>query len=169
MFLVKYSKAQIKIQEMAFVLIAIMVFFAIVFLFFLSIRFKQVEDSVLSQRQDEAQEIVRKIASTPEFNLKKSSCSVCLDLDKIIALKDKKTYQEFWNLNYLAIEKIYPVSEGECTKISYPDCKTITLVNSTKNIGSLKSSFVALCYLDTSEFYHKCELGKIYASGRGLE
>ena len=48
------KKAQLKIQEMAFVLLGIMMFFGMVALVYFSIRLSSLEQDVGSQREEEA-------------------------------------------------------------------------------------------------------------------
>ncbi len=162
----KSHKGQLKIQEMAFVLVALMIFFAIVALFYLSIRLSQVKENVVQLREQESQEIVRKIASTPEFS-SPNQCAFCIDLDKAFVLKYQQTYQKFWDLDYLSIETIYPNKKGECTKSNYPDCRTITILNKSLYKGTPVGAFAALCKRDVNNIYViRCDIGKIYAGGK---
>jgi hypothetical protein len=64
----KNRKGQMKIQQMAFVLMAIVIFFALVSLFYFSIRIRSLQKSALSLREEEAKELIRKLAVTPEFS-----------------------------------------------------------------------------------------------------
>ncbi len=168
----KDKKAQLKIQEMAFVLVAIMIFFAIVTIFYINIRVSGLRENVQELRGDEAKELVRKLAGSPEFAFTAGECVNCIDLDKALLLKDpeRKIYQGFWNLDYLKIELIYPEKRGECSRKNYPDCSTLTLINKT-NYGIPEGAFVALCRYENSgsQNYIKCDLGKIYAAGKGIE
>lgn len=163
-----YSKTgQMKIQEMAFVLVAIMIFFGLVALIFFSIRVSNLRESAGELREDEAKQLVRKLASTPEFSFR--NCQVCIDFDKVLELKGKKDYQGFWNLDYLAVELVYPDKNGECNKSNYPECRSITIINKTQ-FGTAPDAFVSLCrWEQEKKGYFKCELGRIYASGKGIE
>ena len=157
-----------KIQQMAFVLVAMMIFFAMISLVYLSIRTTGLKKEVVSLREDEARELVRKMSGTPEFSWKED-CATCIDLDKVFALKERQAYKGFWNLDYLAVSLIYPEKEGECTKTNYPDCRTITIINETGEIGIPFGAFVSICrWVSEGGGYEKCELGKIFASGKGL-
>ena len=161
---------QMKIQEMAFVLMAIMIFFGIVAIFYIKISLSNLRGDVELQRGEEANELVRKISGTPEFAFTAGECDSCIDLDKMLMLKERKSYQGFWNLDYLKIDVIYPLKSGECSRGSYPDCGSITLINKTDDFGIPKSAFVALCRQEFkgSENYVKCELGRISAFGKSL-
>ncbi len=158
-----YSKAQLKIQQMAFVLVALMILFGIIALLYSSITLRSLAQEASSLNEEEAKEVVRMLSSTSEFI--SSNCENCIDLDKVLLLKYRKAYQDFWNLDFLRIEKLYPESsEKECDLSNYPDCSTITLINK-ENFGSPSTAFVSLCRW---EGYQKCELGRIYASGKSL-
>lgn len=162
------KKGQMKIQEMAFVLVAIVVFFALVALVYLSIRLSTLEGDVTAQREEGAKELVRKLSDIPEFSW--AACSGCVDMDKALILKDKTSYKNMWDLDYLMIEKVYPNrTRVECTRANYPDCSTVTIINDTGYYGSPTSTFVALCEFEAVGGYTKCELGKIYASAEAVE
>jgi hypothetical protein len=161
------SKGQIKIQQMAFILVALMIFFSIALLIFMTFRLSGIRESAFELREAEARETVRKISSTPEFSFT-SDCSSCIDLDKVLILKDRKSYEGFWDFDYLQIEKIYPKYEGECDKFTYPDCRTITIIEK-EDFGTPVEAFVSLCrWEESQEGYFKCELGKIYISGENI-
>lgn len=161
-------KAQLKIQEMAFVLIGIMIFFAMVALVYFSIRLSGLREDVTIQREEEAMQLAQKLTGTPEFSW--AGCANCIDLDKIFALKNRKTYSGFWNLDFFMIERLYPKRNGaECVSGNYPECTKITLVNNTKYFGTPATSFATLCWFNPDKGgYIKCELGKIYAAPRQI-
>ena len=159
----KCSKAQRKIQEMSFVLVAIVILFALASLFYLSVRMSSLNRSAALIEEDSAKSILKKMAGSPEFSWTVQDCAGCVDFDKVMALKNMSQYKEFWELTYFKIEKIYPVYSGECTSANYPNCRSITLIDS-KNYGTPVSTFVSLCRY--SGLQKRCELGKIYSSGK---
>ena len=163
------SRGQLKIQEMAFVLVALMIFFGLVALIFASINMNKLKTQTASLREQEALGLVRKISGTPELGFTAASCSNCIDVDKALVLKDQKAYSGFFNLDYLMIERVYPTGKGECTLGNFPDCKTITIVNSSGFL-SAPYSYVSLCRYEGSQDrgYYKCELGRIHAAGKGI-
>jgi hypothetical protein len=162
------KKGQMKIQEMAFVLIAIIIFFAMVALVYFAIRLSTMTADVTTLREESARALARKLADIPEFSW--AECSGCVDADKILALKGKAAYKGLWDVDYLMVEKVYPNSSYiECTAANYPNCRTITIVNATKNYGIPASAFVTLCRYEASEGgYVKCELGKIHVSAKAI-
>ena len=167
-WLANYSKGQLKIQQMAFVLMAMMVFFGMVALFVLNVSFSGLKENVQDLRANEAQALVQKMSATPEFSWTITDCAYCIDEDKVLLLKNRTSYDGFWNLAFLQIEKIYPEEKGECTKDNYPDCGTITIVD-TKEAMRTEEAFVALCRYEPVDQYTRCELGKIHAGFKTVQ
>jgi hypothetical protein len=167
---IKNNKGQMKIQEMSFVLVAIMIFFGIALLIFLKVTLGNLGKDVVNQRAEEANELVRKLSETPEFSFTSfGDCSGCIDMDKALALKERKNYLGFWNLEYIQFETRYPLKTGECTRANYPDCGTITIGNNSIS-GEVRSSFAALCRVDFQYSpFSRCDLGMIHASGKSLD
>ncbi|MBS3066072.1 hypothetical protein J4229_03450 [Candidatus Pacearchaeota archaeon] len=164
----KIKKGQTKIQEMAFVLIAIVIFFSMVALVYFSIRLSSLKGDAETQREQSTKEIIRKLSDIPEFSW--ADCSGCIDMDKVFVLKGKSSYNNFWALDYLAIEKIYPNrTKSECTNANYPECTTIILINKTGSYGSPTGAFVSLCGYYKEYGGIRCELGKIYASAKEIQ
>jgi len=168
-YYVSYSRGQLKIQQMAFVLVVLIIFFAIVSLIYFSISLKGLRQGAQNLEDDKAKELVRKLSSSPEFVWNLNECSNCIDLDKVLLLRERKSYKEFWGLDFLQIEKVYPSENGECDKANYPNCGSITIIPA-EEFGSPASAFVSLCIWEREKGgYVKCELGRIYASGKGIK
>jgi hypothetical protein len=174
---VRYSKAQLKIQEMAFVIVAIIIFFLIAGIFIFNIWRTGLKKDIEMQRIEKSSEIALKIADSPELGWASStsSCDNCIDLDKALSLKERissgSSYKDFWgaDISSIRIRLIYPQKNGECNKVNYPNCKTITLFNKTEDFHYV-GSYVSLCRHDEKKGgYFKCELGKIEVSAKGLE
>src|SRR3989344_694999 len=136
---VKYSKAQLKIQQMAFVLVAIVVFFSIVALFYFAINLSGIKSNYESLEEQKTSEMVRKLSGLPE--LRWEGCSSCVDLDKALLLKNRTSYKGFWGLEYLSVEVVYPkVESRECDKGVYPNCNKITIVGNNNAAGEFNST-----------------------------
>ncbi len=160
-------KGQIKIQEMAFVLVALVVFFALVGLLYLSYRLHGVREAASDLEAEQAAALVRRIAGTPE--LRWGACAGCIDLDKAVVLGEHNRtsfYREAWGLDYLQIERLYPVpaQPRACSTGTYPACSTLTLLNAS-SYGVTSQAYVSLCFWDAQIEQERCELGVIYASG----
>lgn len=167
---IKNKRAQLKIQEMAFVLVAIVIFFALISLVFFSVRINSLKKQASLIQEEQTASLVRHISGTPELSWK--ACSGCIDLDKAIALKKTGTnaYSSLWELDYLMIERIYPEHQKrECVYGNYPECNSLVLINSTKDYGITSTAFVSLCFWNSEKSQEICELGRIYASGSGVK
>lgn len=167
--MIKIKKAQMKIQQTAFVLIAVTLFFVLVGMFFLNIKLDQMEESASALKEKEAITLVSRLSNSPEFSCGSSFegevKGTCIDFDKVMALKkNMDEYREMWDVDGIEIRKIYPVEEeGEiipCTNETYPECNKLTLIESGR---TGKESYVSLCRKADLGYYtkNKCEIGKV--------
>jgi hypothetical protein len=168
------KRAQLKIQQMAFMLIAVTMFFALVGLFVLGITSGELKRTATSLEQEKASMLASKIANSPEFSCESAfnyGESNCIDSDKVMILKDKKAYQGFWGIADIQIIKIYPEQgkETECTQENYPDCNLIKVYSEDVKKSPYQYNFVSLCRKELSEnkeTYDKCEIAKILISSQ---
>ena len=83
-------KAQLKIQQMAFMLIAVTLFFVLVGIFVLAFRLSNLQESAELLEEKNAMLLVTKLANSPEFSCGDAfgtSRTNCVDSDKVMALK----------------------------------------------------------------------------------
>ena len=163
------NKAQLKIQQMAFMLMAVTLFFILVGMFVLSVYLSNLKDTALALEEKNAMLLVTKLANSPEFscgeafNRKKTNC---IDADKVMMLKENiDKYSDFWDVENIEIRVIYPASnDKECTLETYPDCNIIKIREG--DITSEFSNFVSLCRKESlnGERYNKCEIAKLMVS-----
>lgn len=163
------KKAQLKIQQMAFMLIAVFVFFVLAGMFFLVIRFSGLKKSAEILEEENAMLLASKLANSPEFSCGEAfeAKTNCIDADKVMMLKNKiKNYKDFWGVENIEIRRIYPVTSNViCEFNNYPDCNIIKIISS--NVSGIGiSNFVSLCRKESSEgeSYDKCELAKLIVS-----
>ena len=165
----KPKKAQLKIQQMAFMLMAVTLFFILVGLFVLVIRFSGLKQSAEILEEENAVLLLSKLANSPEFSCGESfgTKTNCIDSDKVMVLKEHiGKYFDFWGVSNIEIRKIYPdMPETECNLGNYPDCNLIK-ITSTELKGVGLSNFVSLCRKESfeGEIFDKCELAKIIVS-----
>ena len=163
----KNKQAQLKIQQMAFVLVAIILFFALVSLVYFSIRMNSLKKTSASLEDQKVYELVQKLSGIPE--LRYSGCASCIDMDKAILLKNRTTYQGFFGLDYLSFETLYPKKPiKECFIGNYPECNKLTLI-SQPNFGTTSDAFASLCHYDQQIKSIKCELGIIHAASNSIK
>jgi len=166
---VSYSKkGQMKIQQMAFMLVAIVIFFSMVALIYFSISLNNLRYKYTELKDSEARELVRKLSGSPELTFSAgSSCSRCVDFDKAFVLsKNYETiYSQLVNLEYLSIEKVFPPSNnGKCSDVNYPDCSELVIINKTDDSIATKTAFVAIAWRENDNFIFG--LGRIHASAK---
>ena len=114
------NKAQLKIQQMAFMLMAVTLFFALVGMFVLVIKFSGLKESASILEEKNALLLVTKIANSPEFSCGEAFGSAkinCIDADKVMMLKENiEKYKGFWGgETNIEIRKIYPKGDVICT------------------------------------------------------
>ena len=165
--LMQNRKAQMKIQEMSFMLLGLMLFFVIAGLFFLVISNAGLKQSAAALSEDKAIATISRLASSPELSCT-GSIQLCVDTDKVLALKQSSAFNNYWQTSGgLVIRKLYPPSEQEieCDIGNYgTECSKYTLREPGTGFVEL-SSYVILCKKDVQEgyVYDKCELGMISA------
>lgn len=166
------KQGQIKIQQMAFMILALTIFFVIVGLFVLVIRFAGIKEDAASLEEKNALLLVTKLANSPEFacgDVFGTGNINCIDGDKVMALKKNiEKYKEFWGDKFSNIEirKLYPAeTEKLCEFGNYPECNLIRIV-SGETIGFTNENFVSLCRKSSESGipYDKCEMAKIFIS-----
>lgn len=165
----QFRRGQLKIQQMAFMLMAVTLFFILVGMFVLSIQLSGLKGSAAALEEKNAMLLVTKLANSPEFSCggafqnKKTNC---IDSDKVMVLKENiDKYKNFWDVENIEIRKIYPISkEKECSLENYPDCNIIKIREG--DITAEFSNFVSLCRKESfeDEVFDKCELAKLIVS-----
>ena len=155
------SKGQMKIQEMAFMLLAVVILFALAGMFFLAILYNDLINSANSLEKEKAISTAVNLANTPEF-----SCgeTLCIDEDKLLVMQNRKDYDEFWPVASLVVTKISNDKEKiECNEKNYPNCNYFKVYD--KGITNVEGveTFVSLCRKDkiNEYIYNKCELGRV--------
>ena len=168
--MVKNKFGQMKIQQMAFMLMAVTLFFILVGMFALVWRFAGIKETATELEEKNAMLLATKLANSPEFSCGNSfgtSKLSCIDADKVINLKKNiNKYSGFWGagVSNIKIEIIYPVTaRKDCTIGNYPDCNIIDLFEQGIQ-GVATWNYVNVCRKATDEqgIYDKCSLGKLY-------
>jgi len=162
-------KAQLKIQEMAFMLVAVMFFFILVGLFVFSIVYSNLHEEATAIAEARTLSAITNLADSPEFQCE-SSKSNCVDGDKLITLVGRKSYENFWPFSSLAVvmSSAFDKSEDEmreCDFSNYPDCDRFTIYDKKVKNENVISSYVAICRKDYENMYtyEKCEIARLVA------
>ncbi|MEK6925792.1 MAG: hypothetical protein AABW50_00790 [Nanoarchaeota archaeon] len=172
---IKNKKSQMKIQQTAFMLLALTLLFALVGLFFLGFKLTSVKNLASDLDEKNAKLLVSKLANSPEFSCGESfgnAKGACIDEDKVMMLKELPEYNDFWSVADIKIRKIYPKlqtlqlnQEVKCTRTNYPSCNIIELKGASVT-GNYESNFVSLCRKEPQgqSFYNKCEIAELLVS-----
>ena len=153
-------KAQLKIQEMSFMLLALVVFFAIAGLLFITLTSSNLKNDAIFLAEQKAISSVVRLADSPEFSCGEQQC---IDVDKLVVLINRPVFKGFWDFSGLVIRKL-PLTNNPkaCALGNYINCDMFTVKEPEPN-SKCYQSFVALCRKEsTADYsYDKCELGQI--------
>jgi hypothetical protein len=151
------KKSQLKIQQTAFMLLALVVLFSIVIIFYFNFTRTSRVNEANDLMTQEAYSLLQKFSGNPEFSCVDSSGMVyCLDEDKLVALSNMSSkYKDYFSgIASLQVREIYPSN------------KTIIIYNSPANSATeevlMYSAFIPLCKLQVFEGYNwqQCKLAK---------
>ena len=173
--LVSSKKAQLRIQEMAFMLLGVFLFFSLVGIFAFTLVYVNISDSASSIAEDRTLSSVTSLADTPEMSCVASK-SNCIDGDKLITLVGKDIYGELWPYSSLRVIKYSGFNKEEdelilCTKANYPNCDSFNIYDKFVENERAIATHVALCRkeLENGYTYDRCETAKIIAGTKLVE
>jgi len=161
--LLECRKGQMKIQQMAFMIMAVFFFFLLVGLFFLNVSFRDVKKSAMRLHREEAISSLEVIADMPELNYD-SRASASLDEDKLMIMSGKfgRTYEGFWPVASVKVYKVYPRFDKviKCPKLN---CNYFEVYNSGQKNVREYSTYVSICkrVSEKGYVYDKCGIGKL--------
>lgn len=164
----KMKKAQFKIQQTAFMLVAVTLFFILAGMFVLVFKFSSLKETATLLEEKNAMLLVTKLANSPEFSCGEAfeAETNCIDADKVMVLKENiEEYENFWGVQNIEIRKIYPTGNAVCDFGNYPECNIIRIISGEVS-GFSVENFVSLCRKESEngEIYDKCELAKLIVS-----
>ena len=163
------KKGQLKIQQMAFMLIAVTLFFILAGMFVIVIKFSGLKQEANLLNEENAMLLATKLAESAEFSCGDSvdyGGSICIDADKVMVLKENMAkYSGFWGVENIEVRKIDGKETKVCDKGNYPNCNVIRTHNQEITGIPLKN-FVILCGKNNfeGEVYDKCEVAKLLVS-----
>ncbi|MFH1237859.1 MAG: hypothetical protein ABIH79_00805 [archaeon] len=163
MELEKINRGQMQIQQMAFMILAVFLFFILVGLFFLRIQLGDVTKSVVQLQTEQAISSLKVIADMPELNYD-SHESLSLDEDKLRIMSGNfgSHYSEFWSVASVKVYKIYPKFDElvECPSLN---CNYFEIYESSQESVKTYSTYVSICKRieEIGYVYDKCEIGKL--------
>ena len=163
------KKSQLKIQEMAFMIVAVILFFILVGLFAVSILYKNLQESATQINEEKTLSAIQYLAGSAEFSCTGSKVN-CIDEDKLLVMLNRKAYSDFWSFSSLKVIKQSGFDKSEasmkkCNIQNYPDCDLFVVQDKKILNERTTSSFVALCRekYENNYNYDKCEIAKLVA------
>ncbi len=157
----KPKKAQMKIQEMAFVLVAVIFLFGLILLFFARFQMGQVQEISDQLKIVRNQNMIYYLASMPELICSKniisqSETSSCLDYDKLKIFSEEG---DKVNRKYETIFTSASIQKIEI-KIIYPKEETITIYTREDNNNTITfGTYIPIC--EDSYLNKGCKLGRV--------
>ena len=159
----RQNGGQMKIQQMAFMIVAVFFFFVLVGLFFLGVLFKDIRGSAVQLEREQVISSLRVIADMPELNWD-SSKSMMVDEDKLRVMSGDfgRAYDDFWPVASVGVYKIYP-EFGEVKKCPGVGCNFYEVYDNGQSDVRVYSTYVAICsrVRESGSVYDKCEIGKL--------
>ena len=162
------KSGQMKIQQMAFMIVAVLIFFVLVGIFFINFQFKDVKKSYLSLEKEQAISSMGVIADMSELNCN-SRTSFCLDEDKLLVMSGKN-YDRIWPVQSVEVRKVYPRSD-ETIACPGPNCNYYSIYDSGQENFKKYPTFVSICkYVrEYGSPYERCEIGKLIVGVKLLD
>ncbi|MBT7102227.1 hypothetical protein HN935_01825 [archaeon] len=154
---------QMKIQQMAFMIMAVFLFFILVGLFFIGIQFKDVRGTAAQLQKDQAISSLRVIADMPELNYD-SSETMTVDEDKLVVMSSNFSgaYNVFWPVASVGVYKIYPAFDSvkKCPGLG---CNFYDIYDSGQSNVKTYSTYVSICkrVREEGSAFDRCEVGKL--------
>ncbi len=156
-------KGQMKIQQMAFMIVAVFFFFVLVGLFFLNVQFKSIKGTFSNLQKEQAISSLGVIANMPELNYD-SSETMTVDEDKLVAMSgdSSSVYNQFWPVASIGVYKIYP-PQTKIIKCPAYKCNFYQIYNNGQTNVKTYSTYVSICkrIKEDGSIYDKCEIGKL--------
>ena len=153
--MVMKKRGQMKIQQTAFMLVAVTLFFVLAGLFVFVLRFSNLQATSRIVEEENAMLLVTKLANSPEFacgNSFGNSRVSCVDGEKVMALKENiADYRNFWGVAGIEIKQVYPNSG------------VLEIYSKEVNKLPASSNFISLCWKKDSDsgVYAECELARL--------
>ena len=162
---INVNKGQMKIQQMAFMIIAVFFFFILAGLFLLNIYSKDIRKSANQLERENAISSIEVIADMSELNCD-SGEKLCLDEDKLLIMSGNfgKSYNNFWPVASIEVLRIYPHPYPliECPS---PDCNHYNIYDNGQREKEAHSSFVSICR-KAKGAERRCEIGLLIIGAR---
>ncbi|MBU4087044.1 MAG: hypothetical protein KKB21_05715 [Nanoarchaeota archaeon] len=153
-------KSQLKIQQMAFMLMAVFIFFVLAGMFYILSQSQNIAKKANLLERNNAIGLANMLVDSAEF-----SCGTyCIDADRAMVLRKKSPYTNgtLWKVNSIKIRTLSNATKDTlCTEANYPDCNLIKVYDKGAGETSVYS-YVSVCKRVKENEYieYRCELGQ---------
>jgi hypothetical protein len=148
---------------MAFMIIAVFIFFGLVGLFFINIQVSKIGSNAASLQRDQAISSLQVIADMPELSFSDVE-TMTLDEDKIKIMSGEfgQDYELLWPVASIEVYKVYP-RPTQFVKCPAQDCNYYKIFDNGQTSKQTYSTFVSICSKrkEGRSIYDKCEIGKL--------
>ncbi|MFA5484991.1 MAG: hypothetical protein WC260_01960 [Candidatus Pacearchaeota archaeon] len=158
------KKAQYKIMQMAFMIVAVFIFFLMVGIFFFNFQIQKVKELAQISNEQKIVGLISSIANSPEFHCSSSS-SLCVDFDKTKILGQEKyysLYNEFWPVSSIELRIIDSNFNDivSCKNKNLNNCNYYEIYTKNKTDIIKYSSYITLCEKEEINI-DKCKLAQL--------
>ena len=161
-------KGQMKIQQMAFMIVAVFLFFALVGLFFIRIQLNNLQNSYGELQKEQTISSLEVIANMPELNCGDGK-SLCIDKDKLRIMSGSlgEAYSFIWPVASVKVYLVYPKFDS-VKKCPGKNCNYYEIYDGGQKNVQEYSTFVSVCekVKEDNYVYDKCSIGKLVAGVR---
>jgi len=154
-------RGQMKIMQMAFMVLAAFIFFIMVGLFFLQIELRDLTKGASELQREQAISSLEVLSNMPEFNCEAHE-NMCLDKDKLKVMSVEEDYGGFWPVASIKVYQVYPPFDEEI-KCPAVNCNYYEIYDGGQRNVREYSTFISLCerVKELGYVYDECEIGKL--------
>jgi hypothetical protein len=157
------KRAQYKIMQMAFLILAIFLFFVLVFVLFTKYRLGGLASNVRQLEKDSAISSLWVLVNSPELSCDFSDgSSWCIDKDKVMILSTSlgESYEDYWPVASIELLEVYPNSVKEQILCPNYYCNSYEIFDNGQEQIQKYSVYVNLCE-QTNNYRESCSLAKL--------
>lgn len=156
------KNADMKIQQMTFMILFVFIFFSIAGLFFISIQSSRITQGFNLLQKESAISSIQTIANMPELNCD-SSRTLCVDEDKLMVFASSSNlYKDFWPVASIRVRKAYPMQTKDI-RCPLVNCTYYEVYDSKQKNTQEYGIFVSVCkkVKNNGFIQEECSIGRL--------
>lgn len=140
------KSGQFQIMQMMIMIIGVILFFVLVALFIINIKYKDIADEAVELKRKEVIGMIETLANSPEFSCS-STENWCIDEDKVNIMSSNfsQNYIDAWALASIEIYKVYPNEANSTIECPGEKCNHFTIYDSGYKNVQTYSAYVTMC------------------------